>query len=67
MPTDASSKKRKKTHQNILFDYGAAKMVGLGKNYVDGYVLLTDDIYGGAITEEAKGKKFKYKVTDFDD
>ena len=41
--------------------------VCLGKKYADGSVMLTDDIYGGTIPEEAKGKLFKYKVTDFDE
>ena len=41
------------------------KKVGLGKNCVDGSMLITDDIYGGAIPEGAKGNIFKYKVTGF--
>ena len=39
----------------------------LGKKYVDGYVLLTDDICGSAIPERAKGNIFKCKVSDFDE
>ena len=39
--------------------------VGLGKKYVDGSVLLTNDIYGGANPEGAKGNILKYKVTGF--
>ena len=45
----------------------AVTKVGLGKKYVDGYVLLTDDTYGGTINEGYKGNIFKYKVTDFDE
>ena len=43
------------------------KKFGLGNNYVYGSVLLIGDIYGVTISEESKGKTFKYKVTDFDD
>ena len=45
---------------------GAVTKFGLVKKYVDGSVMLIDDIYGGVITEGSKGKLFKYKVTDFD-
>ena len=34
---------------------------------MDVSVLLTYDIYGGAIIEGAKGNLFKYKLTDFDE
>ena len=67
MPTDASTNKRQKTHQPIVFDDGAATKVGLGKKYADGSMLLTDDIYGGKIPEESKIKLFKYNVTDLDE
>ena len=66
MPTDASEKKLKKSNQ-MFFDDGAVKDFGLGKEYMDGSVLLTDDIYGGTITEVSKEKLLKYKVTDFDE
>ena len=65
MPTNASPNKCKKTHQNNLFDDGAVTKFGLRNKYMDRYLLLTDDIYDGAIPEESKGKLFKYKVTGF--
>ena len=34
---------------------------------MDGSLLLIYDIYGGKITEGAKGNIFKYKLTDFDE
>ena len=67
MPNDASAKKRKKTYPKTLFDDGAVTKVGLGKKCVDGSVILTDDIYGGAIPKVAKGNIFKHNVTDFDE
>ena len=48
----------------FLLDDGAVTKVDLGKKYVDGYVLLTSDIYGDAIPEGVKENIFKYKVTD---
>ena len=45
----------------------AVTNIGLGKKYVDGSILLTDDTYSGVITEGYKGNIFKYKVTDFDE
>ena len=41
--------------------------VGLEKKYLDESVLLTDNIYGGAIPEGVKENIFKYKVTGFDE
>ena len=67
MPTDASVKKYKKTHQKHLFDDGTVTKVGLRKYYIDGSVILPYDIYGGAINEGTKGNIFKYRVTDFYD
>ena len=51
----------------MCFDDGAVTKVGFRKKYVDGSVLLTDDIYGGAIPEGAKGNIFKYNMTYFDE
>ena len=34
---------------------------------MDVSVLLTEDIYGGALPEGAEGKILKYKVTDLDE
>ena len=66
MPINNSAKKRKKT-QNFLFYDGAVTNIGLGKNYVDGSVLLTDYIHGGVIPEGAKWNLLKYKVDGFDE
>ena len=66
MPTDASEKKLKKSNQ-MFFDDGAVKDFGLGKEYMDGSVLLTDDIHGGAIPKGAKWNLLKYKVDGFDE
>ena len=43
------------------------KSFGLGKKYVDGYVLLIDGIYGGVITEGSKVNLFRYNVTGFNE
>ena len=59
MSTDAYARKPKKNHQTNVFEDGAVTKIGLGKKYVDGYVLLTDDIYGGAIPEGSKIKLFQ--------
>ena len=50
-----------------VFDDGAMTNFGLGKKHIDGYVMLTDNIYGGEIPEEAKLQLLKYKVTYFDE
>ena len=51
----------------MCFDDGAVTKVGFRKKYVDGSVLLTDDIYGVVIPEGAKGNIFKYNMTYFDE